>query len=90
MISFYIIKKHCEKMHYCENCVFANPDSPEDTTLCLLECEPSKWPIMQLQKAYDELWKEDETAQVFYKQVADRMLDVMGINKKEGDTDAAD
>lgn len=51
-----------------------------------MDTTPDRWPMMRMQKAYDELWKEDKTVQVFYKQVADRMLDVMGI-KKEGKPD---
>lgn len=84
MISFYLIQKHCKNRYSCEGCYFAKGDARTGYS-CIMDTTPDRWPMMRMQKAYDELWKEDKTVQVFYKQVADRMLDVMGINKKEGD-----
>lgn len=80
MISFYIIKKNCEKKALCKGCVFL------DYGRCILQSgkDPEHWDMDKLQKAYDQLFKEDKTVEVFYKQLADRLIDVMGM-KKDGD-----
>lgn len=84
MIEFYIIKNYCKNNELCEECVFI------DYGGCFWQrgADPAHWNMDELQKAYDQLWKEDKTAEVFYKQLTDRMLDVMGL-KKDGDTDEA-
>lgn len=84
MISFYLIHKHCKNRYSCEGCYFSKGDA-RTGYICMMDTTPDRWNMKKLNNAYDKLFKNDEMVDVFYKQVANKLLDVMHCKRGEED-----